>query len=114
MHKCKMHAAQHTARLCEKTAAPKSREVPPLLPGTTPAPKKALLKTHLALLPANVSCILPCQETPHVRIPCASHAPVLEVVMTDAKKNPLSSRSVAKPAHAQAVKRFQLLGGADL
>jgi hypothetical protein len=34
--------------------------------------------------------------------------------MTDAKKNPLSpekSRSVAKPAHAQAVKRFQLLGG---
>ena len=53
--------------------------------------KKPLLKTHLAPLPANVCCILQCQETPHVRTPCASHAPVLEVVTTDAKR-PLHPR----------------------
>ena len=38
-----------------------------------------------------------------MRTPCASHAPVLEVVMTDAEKNPLSKPVFAKPAHDQAV-----------
>ena len=38
-----------------------------------------------------------------MRAPCASHAPVLEVVMTDAEKNPLSKPVFAKPAHDQAV-----------
>ena len=38
-----------------------------------------------------------------MRTPCASHAPVLEVAMTDAEKNPLSKPVFAKPAHDQAV-----------
>ena len=38
-----------------------------------------------------------------MRTPSASHAPVLEVVMTDAEKNPLSKPVFAKPAHDQAV-----------
>jgi hypothetical protein len=106
MQKCKMHAPQdgcnRTQPLCQGavcqqiacgTCGSRQLEDAPWPTETghhQSKPWKALLETHLALLPANVSCILPCQETPHVRIPCASHAPVLEVVMTDARKNPLS------------------------